>query len=449
MSESASAPDPPPVVFDPARLDALRRTGLLDSAAEEAFDRLTRLCARILQVPIVLVSLVDRDRQYFKSFIGLAEPWASKRETPLTHSFCQHVVASGQPLLIEDARTDALVCDNLAIPDLGVIAYAGVPLTVTGGPVIGSLCAIDTRPRTWTDDEIGILHDLAASVMTEIDLRLAVREAERHAADLRRSEERLRRTERALRAAYERDHHIAEVWQRSLLREPPEEAFPHLSVATFYDAALDEALVGGDFFDGFALEEGKVGLVVGDVSGKGLAAAIRTAEVKFALRAFLSEYPYPARALSRLNDFLCEALRYDDPEGESFVALSLAVIEPATGAALFASAGAEPPVVLRRTGEAEVIAVTGFPLGVYPREEFSAMESSLAPGDLLLMTTDGITEARKNNDFLGYDGFVRLALAARPRGGLRAIGQAILDSVRDWAGGSLGDDACLLLARRY
>ena len=88
------------VVQDETRLDALRRTGLLDTPPEEVFDRLTRLVRRLLGAPVVLVSLVDADRQFFKSALGLPEPWATRRETPLSHSFCQHVVATGAPLAV-------------------------------------------------------------------------------------------------------------------------------------------------------------------------------------------------------------------------------------------------------------------------------------------------------------------------------------------------------------
>src|SRR5688500_4721081 len=94
---------------DQERLAALRRTGLMDGAPEERFDRLTRLAARTLRVPVALVSLVDDNRQFFKSCVGLTEPWASMRQTPLTHSFCQHAVMTGRPLIINDARADPLV----------------------------------------------------------------------------------------------------------------------------------------------------------------------------------------------------------------------------------------------------------------------------------------------------------------------------------------------------
>ena len=164
---------------DAERLAALRDADLLDTPAEEAFDRFTRLASRLLRVPVALVSLVDADRQFFKSAVGLPEPWATWRQTPLSHSFCRHVVAAGRPLVVEDARRHPLLHDNLAIRDLGVIAYAGVPLAVAGGGVLGSFCAIDTQPRAWSADELSILEDLTASVVAEIELRRAARRAER------------------------------------------------------------------------------------------------------------------------------------------------------------------------------------------------------------------------------------------------------------------------------
>ena len=93
---------------DAGRLAALRRTGLLDTPPEEAFDRLARLVCRLLGVPAALVSLVEADRQFFKSAFGLPEPWATRRETPLSHSFCQHVVATSAPLVLDDAPDEVL-----------------------------------------------------------------------------------------------------------------------------------------------------------------------------------------------------------------------------------------------------------------------------------------------------------------------------------------------------
>jgi len=167
----------------PERLAALRDSALLDTPTEEAFDRLTRLAARILHAPAALVSLVDEDRQFFKSRMGLPEPWASLGETPLSHSFCQHTVASGQPLIIQDAREHPLVFDNLAVAELQVVAYAGIPLITSDGQVLGSFCVLDDHPRSWSEDEIAILTDLAAAVMSEIELRAATREGQRQSAE--------------------------------------------------------------------------------------------------------------------------------------------------------------------------------------------------------------------------------------------------------------------------
>ena len=162
---------------DPARLDTLRQSGLLDTPPTEAFDRLTRLVTRALHVPIALVSLVAGDHQFFKSGAGLPEPWASARRSPLTHSFCRHVVASGRPLLVDDARGHVLVGDSRAITEMNVVAYAGVPLVTSGGFALGALCAIDVGPRAWTDSEVGVLHDLAGCVMSEIELLAIGRQA--------------------------------------------------------------------------------------------------------------------------------------------------------------------------------------------------------------------------------------------------------------------------------
>ena len=175
---------------DPGRLAALRQTNLLDTPAEDAFDRLARLAARLLDVPIALVSLVEDDRQFFKACVGLPEPWASARQTQLSHSLCQHLVVTRQPLLIRDTRRDAVARDNQFIVDLGVAAYLGIPLIDSLGHVLGSLCVADRRPRDWTADQVAILTDLAGPVMTQIELRadLAARsELERRLADVQAS----------------------------------------------------------------------------------------------------------------------------------------------------------------------------------------------------------------------------------------------------------------------
>ena len=157
-------------VRDPDRLEALRATGLLDSAPDPGFDRHVRLAAEVLNAPVALVSLVDENRQFFKSCLGVAEPWAGDREAPLSHSFCQHAVAQREPLVVDDAREHPVLRDNPAIVDMGAVAYAGVPLVDAAGQALGTLCVIDSRPRQWSTHQVALLADLAASVVSEIAL---------------------------------------------------------------------------------------------------------------------------------------------------------------------------------------------------------------------------------------------------------------------------------------
>ena len=154
----------------------------LPPQSDPALERFARLVRRQLDVPVALVTLVSAEQQVFPGAVGLPEPWQSTRCTPLSHSFCQHVVRSGNPLVISDARDEPLVADNLAIPDLHVIAYAGVPLTDADGVVVGSLCAIDSRPRSWTDEDLAVLTDLAEACSAQLQLKAAQQRADEAAA---------------------------------------------------------------------------------------------------------------------------------------------------------------------------------------------------------------------------------------------------------------------------
>lgn len=153
---------------DPARLAALDATGVMDTPSEDVFDRTVRLATTMLGVPVGLVSFVGEARQFFKAQCGLTKDIS---ETPLSHSFCQYVVVHDMTLAVSDARDHPLLRDNLAVPDLGVVAYLGVPIHAPTGETIGSFCAIDDQPRNWTDKDIEGLTDIAAMLETELKLR--------------------------------------------------------------------------------------------------------------------------------------------------------------------------------------------------------------------------------------------------------------------------------------
>ena len=153
------------------RLAALHACGLLDGIMNPVLDRISRLATQLLGAPIALVSLVGDQRQHFPGMAGLTGWAAEERGTPLSHSFCQHVVARDATLLINDARVDPLVMAQPTHADLGVVAYAGVPLRNSAGETLGAMCAIDIKPVQWTEGQMAILEDLAAAAMAEIELR--------------------------------------------------------------------------------------------------------------------------------------------------------------------------------------------------------------------------------------------------------------------------------------
>ncbi|HDV6364529.1 TPA: sensor domain-containing diguanylate cyclase [Burkholderia cepacia] len=147
-----------------ARLDTLHSLSILDTPPEERFDRLTRLARRLFDVPIALVSLVDDDRQWFKSHAGL-----DVTQTSRYVSFCSHALLAGNTMVIQDALNDDRFHDNPLVTGApGIRFYAGRPLAAPNGAPIGTLCLIDTRPRSLEPDELALLGDLAHMTEREI-----------------------------------------------------------------------------------------------------------------------------------------------------------------------------------------------------------------------------------------------------------------------------------------
>ncbi len=147
-----------------ARLQALRSLNILDTAPEERFDRLTRLARRLFGVPIALVSLVDADRQWFKSALGF-----DATETPRDISFCGHAILQDDVFVVPDASLDPRFHDNPLVTDAPNIRfYAGCPLVMPNGSKLGTLCLIDQSPRSMDAEERGLLRDLARMAAQEL-----------------------------------------------------------------------------------------------------------------------------------------------------------------------------------------------------------------------------------------------------------------------------------------
>ena len=146
------------------RLASLRRWNLMDSGAEERFDSITRLAARTFDTPIALVTVLDRERQWFKSKVGLTSD-----ETPREEAFCAHAIHEDDVMVIPDARLDPRFCDNPSVDgDPHIRFYAGCPIATPEGYKVGTLCVIDRVPRQFTDADRQTLTDLAKLVEREI-----------------------------------------------------------------------------------------------------------------------------------------------------------------------------------------------------------------------------------------------------------------------------------------
>ncbi|HET9040835.1 MAG TPA: GAF domain-containing protein, partial [Gemmatimonadales bacterium] len=157
---------------DAERLAAVRRTGLLDAPPEPALERLTRLVCQTLGCAGALVCLVTDDRQFFAAQRGLPEPAATDRQSPLDYSMCQYVVSRRAPLMVEDARDHELFRDSPAVTELGIVAYAGMPLFAPDGHVVGTLAAVDYDRRQWSEGDRTALEDLAMFATAELQRRL-------------------------------------------------------------------------------------------------------------------------------------------------------------------------------------------------------------------------------------------------------------------------------------
>lgn len=153
------------------RLAALAELNLLDTEAEPVFDRITAKLARVFEVPIALISLIDRDRQFFKSQTGLPADLAKARQTARNISICGHVVAKKQVIIVEDLARDRRFANNPLLKEHGIRFYAGVPLLAPNGQPVGSLCLMDLKPRQLTEREKRLLQEYANEVMEEMAKR--------------------------------------------------------------------------------------------------------------------------------------------------------------------------------------------------------------------------------------------------------------------------------------
>ena len=272
-------------------------------------------------------------------------------------------------------------------------------------------------PRAWTEDEVAFL-----TAITDI-LALALENARLYAHERR----------------------VADMLSSAFLTEIPE-TLPGLSLASSYKAGMEESRVGGDYYDAFPLPDGRVALVIGDVSGKGLNAAVQTATVKYSLRAFATEAGAPGLVLTRLNRMLCSE---SAGLGDHFVTLFYGLFDPVTGRLAYASAGHETVIVKRNAGGTDLLRATGPILGVADHG-YAQLEALLSVGDALILYTDGLTEARAvgSRELMDLERVVTLVENVSPEASADALSACLEQAALAWTGGRPQDDMALLVARR-
>jgi sigma-B regulation protein RsbU (phosphoserine phosphatase) len=243
-------------------------------------------------------------------------------------------------------------------------------------------------------------------------------------------------------SSYQRERRIAETLQRGLLPEIPER-IPNFELAHFYTPAWQEAAIGGDFYDFMEVGKDVYGLEIGDVSGKGLEAAVVTAMAKYVIRAYAAEDAEPAVVLERTNNAI---VKYT--ESELFITLVYGVLNTKTRRFRYGSAGHEPMLVYRARENAVAYEDPhGTAAGLIPDEEYLTRECALEPGDMIVMYTDGLTDARSpQHGFLGHDYLAKmvLELACKPA---REFLQELMKRVQDYVGGEFADDIAVLVVR--
>lgn len=422
-----------------ARLEAVRRYDILDSPPDGAFDRVAAMAARWFDVPVATVTIVDADRIWFKATYGLEGITQVGREPGL----CGSAIERDAVLVIPDARDDPVASGNpMVAGERGVRFYAGAPITTWDGHRLGTVCVLDMQPREITPTDMAMLTDLAGVVMDELELR--------------RSALSTLRAERELRTRVERDNAELEGFAATLQSTLLPPALPHipgLELASHYKPASTRD-VGGDFYDVFFLGDRRWAFFLGDVCGKGAAAATVTSLVRYTLRAAALHNDDPTAVLEELN----AALLLDTAHEDRFCTAVYGTITPVSGGGFEVSIGTgghPPPFVLRSANGhggayAEPVGCDGMLAGALPDATFAATTLRLRPGDGLLLYTDGLTEARlRGREMLGQEGLARQLdrLSAGAAGdGLSAV--RVAQDLAELLEGFVGADDVAMLAMR-
>lgn len=321
----------------------------LGRARDDRFGRIARLARTTLGVHWTSITVLDRDRAFFPAAEGFDIDEMARRDT-----FCHRTTEDDRLTLVEDATRDPRFADLPAVHDAGIRFYAGMPLRDALGNSVGVFCLYDTAPRTLSDDELESFRDLATWAEQEL-----VASAERTQAGL---------------------------VQASLLPAAP----VRVDDWDVNGACLPALAVGGDFYD-YGLTDGILHLGLGDVMGKGAGAALVGAGVRTAFRA--THHAVVAGAdLGATTTQVARGLATDLDRSGSFACLFQAAVDLADGTMRYVDAGLGLALLVRADGTHERLTGVDRPLGLLPQDRWTEHRARLAPGDRLLVFSDGLID---------------------------------------------------------
>jgi len=367
-----------PPVLDPTyeleRLDSLRSLNLLDTPAEDRFDRITRLAALFFEVPIAYVALIDSDRQWFKSNHGLCMAQTSRNA-----SFCQYTIHHDGPFIIPDTHLHPIGRNHpLVVGEPFVRFYAGIPLSGPGGRKVGTFCLIDTKARVFNEDHVAKLTVFAALIEREINLGQMIQDQN----ELLNTRQQLVETQEKL----QQELTDAAKYVRLML-PPPLEGEEKLDWQ-FHPSTL----LGGDGLGYRRINEDLLAIYVLDVTGHGLGSALLAVTALELLRNPVAQVNFarPAQVIERLN----RTFQMKDHAGK-FFSVWYGVYSRSARTITYANAGHPPAVVLTHEGGKRILRRTppgGSVLGIMP--EIHAPETTLEfpAGSELYLFTDGLYE---------------------------------------------------------
>lgn len=337
----------------------------------------------------------------------------------ISRTILQQVVEKKEAILSADAATDSRFEMAQSIMDFQIHSVMCAPLVSSEGEVLGVI-QLDTSEQLsqFTQDDLELLASVACQAA------IAVENAQLHEIALEQAEIR-------------RELANAQRLQQGFLPAAPPE-IPGYGFFDFYDPAKE---LGGDYFTYVRLPNGKFGIVVADVSGKGFSASLLVARLSAETPQLLLTEGEPAAALARLNEVFCES-RWED----RFVTMVAAVLDPSIHEIEVANAGHPPAIVRRSDGKLDRAGekVTGLPLGVLPGFSYRAEKLQLAPGESVVMYTDGITEAmNERNEVYGFERLERFLSSAPPY--VEQLGEGLIADVREFVGTRFqSDDMCVV-----